>query len=446
MKLQTKLQVYTSVFMLVLILLINTAIYALFYQISANTELEWLEGNTNDLTTALNENQHVPTKDLIKAYLPSHGMIQVIAKDGSIINQSTKDVAYTKLKKQFSNKEMQTIVTGKEIDIAVITKPIIWRNGEVVTLQVSQHLIALKENMTVLFYVLTVASLLILIPTILAARILSRFLLKPIKELIQAMKENKENKKWRKIKQKNRSGDELHEMEQTFNEMIDKLEENFRKQETFVSDASHELKTPISIVKSYAQLLKRRGMERPELFNEAIEAIDSEADRMQKLVEQMLVLARSEGTIDKEQVNMAQLCQEAVRTFGGAYKRKIDFRVQTTKAIVYGNKSQLQQVVYILVDNALKYSEDEVVLSLTEEAAFVVLTVTDSGQGIPEHEQQRIFDRFYRVDKARSRITGGTGLGLPIAKTIVETHQGMLSVASKVGEGSTFKLRLPKEM
>ncbi|MDY0410440.1 sensor histidine kinase [Paracerasibacillus soli] len=233
-------------------------------------------------------------------------------------------------------------------------------------------------------------------------------------------------------------------MEETFNEMIDYLEENFERQEIFVSDASHELKTPISIVKSYAQLLRRRGVENKEIFTEAVGAIESEADRMQKLVEQMLLLAKSEVEFEKEKFNLLGLCQMAIKRFTGAYHREIIFHPQVKEAHILGNKEQLQQVIYILIDNALKYSDREVKLELLTDGTMIIFKVIDYGQGIPEKDLKYIFDRFYRVDKARSRETGGTGLGLPIAKAIAQVHRGELLVESKPGEGTTFTLELPR--
>lgn len=455
MKLKTKIQLFSSLFMLILILIINTVIYGLFYKTSANTELESLTDSANDFVQAYvkmykknagdsNDKTGILYDYLLEAYLPSHGMIRIIGDDGKIIGQKMKRSQDEKRKATFVSTEKKSIVKEKDDYVAVVSKPIIWENGQVVTLQMTQRLITLKENMHALFYVLIVSSLLILIPTIIGGRILSSFLLKPVQELIQAMKENQQTKVWRKIEMKNRSKDEIYDMETTFNEMIDNLQDNFQKQELFVSDASHELKTPISIVKSYAQLLRRRGLKDPKLVLEAIEAIESEADRMQKLVEQMLLLAKSELEQEKEKVNVTKLCQAAIKSFKGAYKRDIHFHHDQTIAWVNGNPHQLQQIIYILIDNALKYSENQIDVSLFQYNGRVIFRVKDYGQGISKEDTDHLFDRFYRVDKARSRNTGGTGLGLPIAKTIAEVHQGTLAVDSKLGEGSVFTLELPK--
>ncbi|MFD2043875.1 ATP-binding protein [Ornithinibacillus salinisoli] len=442
MKLKTKIQLFSSLFMFVLILIINISVYFLFHQVSVDSELEELTSQTNTMLESLHENQDITQGELLKAFLPTDGMIRVIPEDGEALVH-TKDKAYVDLPGEYVTKESKRIVSLDEGEFAVITKPIIWGDGEVVTLQVSKHLRTLTENMTVLLYVLVLASFIILIPTIVAGNVLSSFLLKPIQLLMQTMKENTAHNKWEKIEVNNRSKDELYEMEMAYNNMIDKLKENYEKQEIFVSDASHELKTPISIVKSYAQLMEKRGLDKPELFQESVQTINAEADRMHKLVEQMLSLAKNKEETGDEQIDIISLCKETIASFRGAYEREIQLQSSLDVLYVNGNTAQLKQILYILIDNGLKYSDNEVQVQISTEADEAILQVRDYGQGIPESDQLRIFDRFYRVDKARSRDTGGTGLGLAIAKAIAESHQGKLTLESTPGKGSTFILKLP---
>ncbi|RLL42122.1 sensor histidine kinase [Oceanobacillus piezotolerans] len=446
MKLKTKIQLFSSIFMLILILLVNVSVYFLFNKMTAQTELEQLEIVTNDLIERFADNPGINAKDLTKAYLPSNGAIRVIVESGKPIVEQTRDLSYLTLPWGFSTKESKRVIAvNNGPDIAVVTKPIIWNTGEIVTLQVSNHLVPLHETMKTLSYVLIVLSFIVLIPTIFAGSILSRFLLIPIKNLIEAMKENTKLGKWKTINVTNRSKDELYEMEMTFNEMIGYLKENYEKQEMFVSNASHELKTPIQIVKSYAQLMDRRGKDNPELLAESIEAIDSEADRMKKLVEQMLALAKNKKEAEMEKVNLSLLAKDTVTTFNGAYDREINVTSNKEQLFVHGNRDQLEQIIYILIDNALKYSKDKVDIEISNMNTKAMLKVRDYGSGISQEDQERIFDRFYRVDKARSRDTGGTGLGLSIAKDIAAAHKGELTLESKIGEGSTFILSLPIE-
>ncbi|WP_085993437.1 HAMP domain-containing sensor histidine kinase [Oceanobacillus senegalensis] len=447
MKLRTKIQLFSSLFMLVLILIVNVSIYFLFYKMSTNAELEELEMVTNDVITTLNENPAVDPSDLMKAYLPANGMIRIISENETWQLEQTRKDDYLSLPLHFTNSESQRIVTGNNgPDIAVIDKPIIWKSGEhageVVTIQVSNQLVTLYGTMRTLLYVLGTLSILVLIPVIFASSVLSRFLLTPIQNLIKTMKENMKQGNWKKISMENRSQDEIYEMESTFNKMIEHLKENYEKQEIFVSDASHELKTPIQIIKSYAQLLDRRGNLNQDIFKESVSAIDSEADRMKKLVEQMLALAKNKQVELNDTINLVELIDEAVTTFRGGYSREIKYKKDIEVLFVQGNRGQLEQIIYILIENAMKYSDREIDVCVFQEKEEAFFEVRDYGQGISKEDQKRVFDRFYRVDKARSRDTGGTGLGLSIAKTIAEIHHGDLMVNSELGVGSTFTLRL----
>lgn len=445
MRLKTKIQLFTSLFMLILILLINTSVYYTFNKISNNSELEKLSVQVNTMIETLNSNPDIPKRDLLEAFLPGNGMIRIYQENKvQPITVLTKQTEYQDLFGEFTTQESRELIKREnEANFATISKPIIWGNGEVVTLQVSEQLISLEDTMTTLAYVLIVASVVMLIPTIIAGIVLSRFLLHPIRVLTQTMRENTRRADWNKINLQNQSHDELYEMEKTFNEMIDQLKDSFEKQAIFVSDASHELKTPIAIVKSYAQLVQRQGDEHPEVIEESIETIDLEADRMQKLVEQMLALAESKDTQMNQKIELNQLSAATVRTFKGAYEREVLLKHQVNPIYVKGNEAQIQQIIYILIDNAIKYSEDLIEVVTYTSKGSAILQVIDKGQGISEEEQRHIFSRFYRIDKARSRDTGGTGLGLAIAKTISHAHQGELTVTSSRGEGSIFTLKLP---
>lgn len=445
MKLKTKIQLFSSLFMLLLILLVNTSIYFLFYKISAENELSRLSNETNTIVETLQANPDVPRSQLLKAFVPENGIIRVIDQNGEeLIPTITKSESYTQLAYEFIDHEKRTIEKDEQGHyIAVVMKPIIWENGEVATLQVANFLIALDEMMHTLFYVLVAASLIILIPTVIAGNLLSKFVLQPIQKLIETMKINIHDKNWQLIEVENESKDELYEMVTTFNELMRQLKESFKKQEQFVSDASHELKTPLSIIKSYAELLKRRGKANPELITESIDVIEQEAERMQLLVNQLLDLAKNKQAFPHEPIDLVPLVKKVHRIFADAYDRKIHLDIAEKSVLIKGNEKQIEQVVYILLSNAIKYSEKEIALHLYVKQQFAVLDVIDKGIGIPEEEQKRIFDRFYRVDKARSRQTGGTGLGLAIANEIVKHHGGTIEVVSEIGKGSTFTVNIP---
>src|SRR5690625_890564 len=192
MRLKTKIQLFTSLFMLLLVLLINTSVYYAFNKISTNSELDQLSTQVNTLVETLNSNPEIPKGDLLEAFLPENGMIRIYQEnEEQPITVLTKQMEYQDLFGEFTTQESREVVKREnEANFATISKPIIWSNGEVVTLQVSEQLTLLGDTMTTLSYVLIVASVIMLIPTIVAGIVLSRFLLHPIRELTQTMKEN----------------------------------------------------------------------------------------------------------------------------------------------------------------------------------------------------------------------------------------------------------------
>ncbi|MFD1067107.1 sensor histidine kinase [Oceanobacillus locisalsi] len=465
MTLRKKIILFSSVFMFLVIAIAHTAIYFLFYRSASDGEIDQLRVQADALVEAIAENDTTSTEamsNLLTAYLPANGMIRIVDETGSnVVRLQTKSSDYTNLEVNYTTSETSRIVQDDNIgsNFAVIEKPIIWENGEIVTVHVANELIHLDETMRTLTYVLLFSSAVILIPTVIASITLSRFLLTPIQKLKDTMRRNIHNKNWQKIDiesrfkdengeksdVKKRNKDEIYEMEMTFNEMIDSLKENFEKQEAFVSNASHELKTPIQIIKSYAQLIERQGKKRPELLDESVGAIDSEADRMQKLVEQLLLLAKHKNDNKQQEVNIREVVEQVIQTFQNAYPdRSIQFDAESSDYKIFGNIDQIKQIPYILIENALKYSEEAVLIKMRIGTEKIQIQFQDDGEGIAPEEQEKIFDRFYRVDRARNRETGGTGLGLAIAKEIIDIHGGEITVDSEVGQGSTFTWTLLK--
>lgn len=445
MKLRTKIQLFSSLFMLVLIILVNTSIYYLFYNISADNELKQLYRHTDTIVETLHNNPDLSYLQMLTSFVPENGIIRVIDQNNvEIVPPIARSEEFTELAFEFLDYEKGYVETdAKGTLIAVVNRPIIWETGKVVTLQVANYLLILDEAMQTLLYVLVAASLIILIPTIIAGNLLSRFIIQPIQKLIETMRANMQQSNWQTIAVTNKSKDEIYEMEKTFNELITHLKESFSRQEQFVSDASHELKTPLAIIKSYIQLLERRAQSHPEVITESIEAIQSETERMQQLINQLLDLARNKETFPFTKVNIVPIAENVAHTFRAAADREIVFHTHAEEIFVNGNKKQIEQIIYILLSNAMKYSDAQVIVNVYREQNDAVIDVTDFGPGISREVQDKIFDRFYRVDEARTRHTGGTGLGLAIAKEIAAAHRGNLTVTSELGKGSTFSLRLP---
>lgn len=221
------------------------------------------------------------------------------------------------------------------------------------------------------------------------------------------------------------------------------------RQRAFVADASHELRTPLTIVRATAELLKR-DRDKPDSVDATADEIISETDRLSALVNQMLTLARSDADIsalETETVDLAGVAGEVTRQMRLlAEPKAISIDVSADGPIhVEGDATRLRELVTILLDNAIKYSDERasVTVRVDRDGGRALLTVSDTGRGIPAEALPRIFDRFYRVDKARSREMGGAGLGLSIARWIVDAHAGQIRVDSVEGGGTTVRVELP---
>lgn len=231
--------------------------------------------------------------------------------------------------------------------------------------------------------------------------------------------------------------------------MLERIEAAFLRVTEFTADASHELRTPISLIRTEAELALRRSRGIAE-YKEALRHILLEAERTSTLIEQMLSLARADSgreTLHMQPVNLSDTLRGGVETWRQmATIRNLEFKadIERTDLFVMGDKAALRRVADIFLDNAFKYtpSPGSVYLTLQQKTESAVIVVRDSGVGIAEDDHRKIFERFYRTDKARSREQGGTGLGLTIANGIVNQHGGMIEVNSRPGEGTIFRIAL----
>jgi two-component system, OmpR family, sensor histidine kinase ArlS len=237
---------------------------------------------------------------------------------------------------------------------------------------------------------------------------------------------------------------ELKELASTFNQLLQQLEEQFEREKSFVSNASHELRTPLTSFRGHLNLIKRWGKDDPAVLETSIQALDDESNRMKHILEQMLTIARNEHletVLDK--VDLTEVVEGVIAQFEVRSRVPMSANLERN-VLVSGDREQLRQVAVIILENAERYTtEGKITIHLKEAENKVMLSISDTGIGIPREELSKIFSRFYRVDKNRSRETGGTGLGLSIAKEIVENHHGKIEVESEEAVGSTFTVLLP---
>jgi len=261
---------------------------------------------------------------------------------------------------------------------------------------------------------------------------------------VETIKENELNERL------NTSGakDELKDLAITFNQLMDRLQFFVERQKQFVSDASHELRTPIAVIEGYAAMLDRWGKEDPKILAESIESIKNETKNMKVLVEKLLFLARSDHNTQKvvrEALNLSDLVNQVVKetTF---IDDEHEFVCKTdAHVMILGDTHLIKELIRILVDNAIKYTAEGGTITLYSVATLknVVLSVKDTGIGISNDHIPHLFERFYRTSEARDKNSGGTGLGLAIAKWIIDTHDATVDVSSTVGEGTEFIIFFP---
>ncbi|MBR4235349.1 MAG: sensor histidine kinase [Clostridia bacterium] len=247
-----------------------------------------------------------------------------------------------------------------------------------------------------------------------------------------------------------RTGDrELVGLEKAVNDLIQRMRESYAQQTRFVSDASHELRTPIAVIKGYADMLDRWGESDEKVLDESVAAIRAESANMTRLIEQLLFLARGDSGRTKLNITDCDISDILREVYDES--RMIDsahtYAFESPAPVpLKGDAALLKQTVRILVDNAAKYTPagGSITIRATDAEKEAVFTVQDTGVGIKQEALPYIFDRFYRADDSRTRENGGTGLGLAIAKWIVDRHDGYFEVVSMEGLGTRMNVHIPK--
>ncbi|MBB4822905.1 signal transduction histidine kinase [Sporosarcina luteola] len=445
MKLKTKIHLSSTLLMLVILILANTGIYFLFGKMSNTTEYKQLLSRSKELMAALSEiDQEEEVRIVLRAYVPANGAIRIIDASGesTVTTESVESLA--KFHPSPKPDEKYAIGEYEGVEALTIAVPIIWPSGEVVTLEMTQLLTDVAANLKLLRYVLVGVTILAMIPIILSSMTLGRLLTQPIEKLLAAMSESRREGTYEKINTFAKGKDELAEMERSYNDMMERLEENYMHQEQFVSDASHELKTPLTVIESYARLLKRQGYDNRAVAEEATNAILTESVRMKDMIAQMLELAKShqERTYEIMPLHLPNVLHAVVPPLRQTFRR--DIQIETYEdIIVETDEKHLRQLLFILLDNARKYSDREIKSGVRNGAEGAEIYVTDYGRGIPKEHLPNLFNRFYRVETDRNRKTGGTGLGLAIAKEIADSLGVHLQVESIEGLGTTFRIVFP---
>ena len=388
----------------------------------------------------------VPLSEDLATLETASTFLNIINKRGEIVARSNNLVGYDKLldPESLGAAEVYRVVTHGNTQVRVLTVPVSDDDGRIIGyIQVAR----LLDNFEVFSRVLSRALLISMgaaFVSLIVLAALTSTLFRPLEDITTVARQiTRADDLSRRVPHSNRT-DEIGDLARAFNQTLERLERLFRSQQRFLADVSHELRTPLTSVRGNLDLMRRFG----DYDEESMVVIQDEMERMSRLLGDLLLLARADTgglPLRHEPVELDNVLFEVYRQISRIEKPVTVELTAVDQAMIMGDEDRLKQLILNLVDNAIKYTQPGgmVRLSLAKDSGWAQLIVSDTGIGIPAEDLPHIFERFYRVDKARSRAQGGSGLGLAIAKWVVQAHGGAIKVDSTVGVGTTFTVTLP---
>ena len=441
---------YASIFSLVLILLSASVLYGIkFFLVNQSMQKVRNISNTiaERITGPTEEEMSLDDPELIgEARTDATISVRIANSDGIVVNSENsfqwKKVPFSSSLdsvKKIELDEMHLVLASRKVLVDGTTKAY---------LQVAGNMENEYMFLKVLFVLMACADTVGIAISLLAGYLISRRMLLPIDRITKAAQSISINNLNRRI-EVSQAEDELSRLAETFNEMIGRLKQSFDKQSQFVSDASHELRTPISVIQGYIGLIDRWGKDDRSVLQESIDAIKNETSGMTELIEKLLFLARGDSGGQKLQMNEFSLNEllEEVYKESRLISQIHDLHCDVAEEITLtADRKMIKQVLRALIDNSLKFTPPDGTITVRagKRNDAVHIAVADTGIGIPEDEVNNIFNRFYRVDKARSKESGGSGLGLSIVKWIVDAHGGSIRAESTIGKGTAITIMLPQ--
>jgi two-component system, OmpR family, sensor histidine kinase ArlS len=446
-----------------LVLSCSTAIFLTFFLFSFleyHTVSKWMMNREeiainrtmNDITTFYNSKSNKPNRGDMKksaAFLRKMNdkdqLIRIYDQAGHVL-VSDKNGDFPVLEAAPTNKKINEEISIEGNEAFVAREPI-KGNDFTGTIEIVRQLNNYRRMMGNLFWVMTIFGIAAIIFSAISGFLLAKQLLKPVRDLAKAMKQIKETgfqERMNGYKQK----DELTALTNVFNEMMDEIEKSFLLQKQFVEDASHELRTPVSILEGHLSLLNRWGKKDPAILDESLDASLQEVTRLKKLINDLLHITRAEHPRIKsdEKTDISETLHQLVKNLEIIHPDyNLFLEVSQTLPKIPISRQHMEQIMIILLDNAIQYSNNNKAIWITAklEGEEMIISVVDSGIGIIREDLAKVFNRFYRVDQARSRENGGTGLGLSIAQRLIKKYNGTILIESQVGVGTTVKIVLP---
>ena len=425
-------------------------------EILGNLEFEEGEDSHDD------EDEHGETKQIVAgspiqlSYMPEDGVFwRVLDVDGQPIidNGYFNDAAYTANVANLTQSQLENATLSNGTPIRLYSVPFVIENLMEGVIQVAESYAHIQEVQNQLIFLLVVGIPLTLLASSAGGWFLAANALDPIDRITRTAQQISASDLHQRINL-DLPKDEVGRLADTFDQMLSRLEDAFEQQKRFVADASHEMKTPLTILKGDVEVALNRPRSL-EYYRDTLQKVNSSTDQIIALVQELLLLARADSNsnlLKLDTFNLSQLLEDEIsRLMLKAIEKNIQLQADIPDVlIIEADRAKLQRLFMNLVDNAIKYSNpgDSVTVNIISDDKQVRISVADTGPGIAPQHLPHLFDRFYRVDKARSRLetngTGsGAGLGLSIVQWLALAHKGQVEVESTLGQGTTFNVWLP---
>jgi len=376
--------------------------------------------------------------------------LQTVCTSDNLVDQELPFGPVARQQVRWLKEHLETLDSEDNDRLRLLSYPLVQQSRLVGVIQVGQELGPLYQTIEELRLIYLVVGPFAIFWLCLGCWLLAERTIAPIIEVTEAAQSITADHLSRRLPLSNHQ-DELSQLVICLNQMLERLEKSFRRVRQFSGDASHELRTPLTILRGETEVTLRWAKS-PDEFRDMLRSNMEEIDRMERIIESLLTLAKSEVgelTLEIKELSLSDLVQELYLQSSILCKQKASEAVLTLEVDeeirIRGDELRLRQMFLNLISNGIKYMSEggELEIVLAQEDGFARVDINDSGIGIPAEHLPHIFDRFYRVDKARNRMDGGTGLGLSIVKWIAEAHGGGITVTSEVNKGSSFSVRLP---
>lgn len=462
MKIKTRLTLWFTALVITLILVSGIISWIGMKKNLTEALLDDAKEKVKEVQSVINflEQEH-NTKDIFKIEDPDIFTYTLSDEGNSLYNGAFLQMANNKgiifaTSPNMGNKKLPVLPVGKvfrmtlhlpkySINVLYYCAPVFIKEKQVATLQVA---LPMKKNEAFLEQIIMFQGLELffaIVISIFMGQFLSRQALKPVTHIINDVENIDVYQLLKRLDTSNLARDEIGKLAETFNNLLERIYDSINIQNRFISDASHELRSPLTAIIGHAELLGKRGTENPEILKKSTNVIIKESERLKRLVNDMLFLARSgmNNTFKTQTVNISELLKETVSTLHPLHPQ-IRLTVPEKKIFIPGDADALKRVFINLIDNALKAieNEGEVNIILSENREEITISIQDNGIGISGEHLSHLFERFYRAESARDRNKGGSGLGLSIVHEIIKLHGGSIIVQSEKNIGTIFTVTL----